>query len=64
MFGRVLKETKTPCLAWALMLRHIHLFLKTGQTPLATLMRRLLTGYAAPSIGSTVGMVEAMKLQK
>jgi REP-associated tyrosine transposase len=44
--GRILKETKTPCFAWALMPNHFHLLLKTGQTPLATLMRRLLTGYA------------------
>jgi putative transposase len=44
--GGILKETKTPCLAWALMPSHIHLLLRTGQTPLATLMRRLLTGYA------------------
>jgi len=44
--GGILKETKTPCLAWALMPSHFHLLLKTGQTPLATLMRRLLTGYA------------------
>jgi len=44
--GGILKETKTPCLAWALMSSHFHLLLKTGQTPLATVMRRLLTGYA------------------
>ena len=44
--GRILKETKTPCLAWAFIPSHVHLLLKTGQTPVATLMRRLLTGYA------------------
>jgi putative transposase len=45
-FGRLLKETRTPCLAWALLPNHFHLLLKTGQVPIATLMRRLLTGYA------------------
>jgi REP element-mobilizing transposase RayT/DNA-binding Lrp family transcriptional regulator len=44
--GVILKETKTPCLAWALIPNHFHLLLKTGQTPVATLMRRFLTGYA------------------
>jgi putative transposase len=44
--GEIVEHTKTPCLAWALIPNHIHLLLKTGQTPVATLMRRLLTGYA------------------
>jgi putative transposase len=44
--GKVLKETKTPCYAWALMPNHFHLLLKTGLTPIATIMRRLLTGHA------------------
>ncbi len=44
--GEILKETKTPCLAWSLIPNHFHLLLKTGQAPVATLMRRLLTGYA------------------
>jgi REP element-mobilizing transposase RayT len=35
-----------PCYAWALMPNHFHLLLKTGLTPNATIMRRLLTGYA------------------
>jgi REP element-mobilizing transposase RayT len=42
----VLSETDTPCYAWVLMHNHVHLLVKTGLTPLATLMRRLLTGYA------------------
>jgi len=42
----ILSETETPCYAWALMPNHFHLLLKTGQTPIATIMRRLLTGYA------------------
>jgi REP element-mobilizing transposase RayT len=44
--GRILLETETGCYAWALMHNHVHLLLKTGLTPLATVMRRLLTGYA------------------
>jgi REP element-mobilizing transposase RayT len=43
---KVLSETATPCYAWTLMHNHVHLLLKTGLTPVATLMRRLLTGYA------------------
>ena len=41
----ILGESRTACYAWALMPNHFHLLLKTGQTPIATLMRRLLTGY-------------------
>ncbi|MDX1707533.1 MAG: transposase [Desulfobacterales bacterium] len=44
--GRVLSETATPCYAWALLNNHFHLLLKTGNVPVSTLMRRLLTGYA------------------
>ncbi len=33
-------------LAWALLPNHVHLLVRTGRTPLATVMRRLLTGYA------------------
>ena len=43
--GKVVSETQTPCYAWALMDNHFHLLLKTGNVPIATLMRRLLTGY-------------------
>jgi len=42
----ILTDTDTPCYAWALMLNHLHLLLKTGLTPIAVIMRRLLTGYA------------------
>jgi len=42
----VLTETETPIYAWALMPNHAHFLLKTGLTPIATIMRRLLTGYA------------------
>jgi len=44
--GYILPETQTACLAWVLMTNHIHLLLKTGLAPIATVMRRLLTGYA------------------
>ena len=33
-------------LAWALLPNHAHLLVRTGRLPLATAMRRLLTGYA------------------
>ena len=45
-FGRLVSETKTVCYAWALLPNHFHLLLKTGKLPIATVMRRLLTGYA------------------
>ena len=44
--GDILSDSQTPCYAWALMPNHFHLFLKTGFTPIATIMRRLLTGHA------------------
>ena len=42
----LLQETATPCYAWALMTNHVHLLLRTGNVPIASIMRRLLTGYA------------------
>jgi REP element-mobilizing transposase RayT len=45
-FDIILTETDTPCYAWALMPNHVHLLLRTGEVPLSTVMRRLLTGYA------------------
>jgi REP element-mobilizing transposase RayT len=42
----ILQETETRCYAWALIPNHFHLLLKTGSVPIATVMRRLLTGYA------------------
>jgi putative transposase len=42
----LLPETKTDCYAWALLSNHAHFLFRTGDTPLSTLMRRLLTGYA------------------
>jgi len=44
--GKVLSETDTKCFAWALIPNHFHLLLRTGTCPLATVMRRLLTGHA------------------
>ena len=44
--GRVISETNTHCYAWALIPNHFHLLLKTGDVPIATVMRRLLTGHA------------------
>ncbi len=42
----LLPATQTAGYAWVLMPNHAHLLLRTGRVPLATLMRRLLTGYA------------------
>jgi len=44
--GRVLLDTSTPCFAWVLLSNHAHFLLRTGVVPIATVMRRLLTGYA------------------
>lgn len=43
--GRLLLETKTACYAWAFLPNHAHFFFRTGEVPIATLMRRILTGY-------------------
>ncbi len=42
----ILHESQTSCYAWGLVGNHFHLLLKTGNVPIATVMRRLLTGYA------------------
>jgi REP element-mobilizing transposase RayT len=44
--GAILQETATPCYAWALIPNHFHLLIRTGLVPVATVMRRLLSGYA------------------
>ena len=44
--GLILEQTETTCYAWALIPNHFHLLLKTGPVPIATVMRRLLTGHA------------------
>ena len=44
--SRILPETGMPCYAWALMPNHVHLVLRTGAIPVATVMARVNTGYA------------------
>ena len=44
--SQLLTESQTPCYAWALMSNHAHLLLRTGSVAIASLTRRLLTGYA------------------
>jgi REP element-mobilizing transposase RayT len=44
--SKLLTETGTECLAWALMSNHFHLLLCPRATKLSVFMRRLLTGYA------------------
>ena len=43
--SQVLLETNTPCYAWPLLSNHLHLLLRTGNAPIATIMRKVLTGY-------------------
>jgi len=42
----LLKETATPCFTWALMTNHVNRLLRTGTVPVASIIRRLLTGCA------------------
>lgn len=42
----ILEDTQTQCYAWTLIPNHFHILLRTGPTPLSTVMRRLMTGYA------------------
>ncbi len=44
--ARLLPETQTACYAWVFIQNHAHFLFRTGVSPLATVMRRLLTGYA------------------
>ena len=44
--GAIVAETKTSCYAEALLHNHFHLLLRTGSTPISSVMKRLLTGYA------------------
>jgi putative transposase len=44
--GEIIQDTGTTCFAWSLMPNHFHLLLRTGNVPISTVMRRLLTGYA------------------
>ena len=42
----LVEASGTQVLAWALLPNHLHLLVRTGGWPLASVMRRLLTGYA------------------
>ncbi len=44
--GQILENSETTCYSWALIPNHFHLLLRTGKDPVATVMRRLLTGHA------------------
>lgn len=43
---KIFTQTSTTCLAWSLMTNHSHFLIRTGRVSIATVMRRLLTGYA------------------
>jgi REP element-mobilizing transposase RayT len=43
--AELVHDTGTACYAWALLSNHAHFLFRTGRVPLATVMRRLLTGY-------------------
>ncbi len=42
----VFSNSDHSCFAWALLNNHLHLLIKSGDLPLSSLMRRLLTGHA------------------
>jgi len=42
----ILPETDTSCYAWALISSHAHFLFRSGESGIAKVMRRLLTGYA------------------
>jgi putative transposase len=44
--GGIVSQSEMRCYAWTLIPNHFHLLLKTGNEPVATVMRRLLSGYA------------------
>ena len=44
--SELLQEMEIRCFAWSFMPNHFHLLLKPAQYPLASLMRRLLSGHA------------------
>ena len=44
--GGIVTGTNTTCYAWALIPNYFHLLLRIGNVPVATVMRRLLTGHA------------------
>lgn len=54
--GRIITKSETDCYTWALMTKHVHLLLKTGLALIATVMRRLLNGYAVSLISGISGV--------
>ncbi len=44
--GKLVEESDFKLFAWCIMDNHFHLLLQTGNDPLSTIMRKLLTGYA------------------
>lgn len=42
----IFRKTSTRCFAWTFIPNHFHLLLQTGTSPIATVMERVLTGYA------------------
>ncbi len=45
-FDDIVTDTKAFCFGWGLIPNYAHLLLRTGKTPIPTVMRRLLAGYA------------------
>jgi putative transposase len=41
----IIPDTSARCYAWALVPNHAHLLLRTGKSPMSTVMQRILTGY-------------------
>ena len=37
--GDIFSDTKAPCLAWAIIPNHFHLLLRTGSTPISSVLR-------------------------
>ena len=54
--AKLLPATKTACYAWVFMQNHAHFLFRTGLVPLATVMRKLLTGYAVSLFAATSAM--------
>jgi putative transposase len=44
--SKLLPQSETACYAWVFIPNHAHFLFRTGLVPLASIMRRLLTGYA------------------
>ena len=44
--GSIVSGSGTQGFAWALIPNYFHILLRTGDVPIATVLRRLLTGYA------------------